>query len=153
MDANTYNKYRIKISDSRCKCIEANGERGKGFLYPDTSDKLPKLYIVKHDKEIYYVGITSQHIRERLRYGFSAKGEHGYYGYKWKGLDSIELLIWSFPDSTKDHVEAIEAELVYFVRVKTGQWPKYQMEIHFHGASEQERQIAESILSKCLEEV
>jgi predicted GIY-YIG superfamily endonuclease len=151
MEASNCNKYRIKISDSKFKCIEANGERGKGFEYPDVSDKLPKLYVVKHDKEIYYVGITSQDIRKRLRYGFSAQGKHGYHGYKWKDLDAVELLIWCFPESTTAHVEAIEAELVYFIREKTGKWPKYQMEIHFHGASEAERQVAKLILSRCLE--
>lgn len=151
MEANNYNKYRIKIADSKVKCIEANGEQGKGFVYPDISGKLHKIYVVKHDKEIYYVGITIQDIRERLRGGFYAKGEHGYYGYKWKGLDAVELLVWCFPDSNKDHVEAIEAELVYFIREKTSKWPKYQMEIHFHGASESEMQIAKSILSRCLE--
>lgn len=149
MQANNYNKYRIKIADSKVKCIEANGERGKRFLYPDSTNKLPKLYVVKNSNDIYYVGITTQNIRERLRQGFNAKGEHGYYGYKWQNQDIVELLVWSFPDSTKDHVEAIEAELVYFIRERTGDWPKYQMEIHFHGASESEKQVAKSILSKC----
>ena len=151
MEANTYNRYRIKISDSKFECIETNGEKGKGFLYPDVSDKLPKLYVVKRGKEIYYVGITTQDIRKRLRYGFSATGKHGYYGYKWKDQDTVEILIWSFPDSIQEHVEAIEAELVYFIREKTSKWPKYQMEIHFHGASEKQRQVAESILDNCLE--
>lgn len=150
MEANTYNKYKIKISDLKFVCIEANGEQGKGFVYPDISDKLPKLYVVKHRKEIYYVGITSQDIRKRLRYGFSTQGKHGYHGYKWRNKNAADLLIWSFPDSTQEHVEAIEAELVYFIREKTGKWPKYQMEIHFHGASETERQVAKSILSRCL---
>ena len=94
--------------------------------------------------------ITTQDIRKRLRYGFSATGKHGYYGYKWKDQNTPELLIWSFPGSTREHVETIEAELVYFIREITGKWPKYQMEIHFHGASEKQRQIAESILSQCL---
>jgi len=150
MEVNSYNKYRIQIVDSKFRCIEANGEQGQGFLYPDVSDNLPKLYVVKRGKDIYYVGITRQDIRKRLRQGFSAKGEHGYYGYKWKNQEIAELLIWSFHDSTQEHVEAIEAELVYFIREKTGKWPKYQMEIHFHGASEKQRQIAESILSQCL---
>ena len=105
---------------------------------------------MKRGKEIYYVGITTQDIRKRLRYGFSATGKHGYYGYKWKDQDTVEILIWSFPDSIQEHVEAIEAELVYFIREKTSKWPKYQMEIHFHGASEKQRQVAESILSQCL---
>ncbi len=150
MEVNSYNKYRIQIVDSKFKCIEANGEQGQGFLYPDVSDKLPKLYVVKHDKDIYYVGITRQDIRKRLRYGFSAKGEHGYSGYKWKHLKEVELLIWTFPHSQSEDVEAIEAELVYLIREKAGKWPQYQMEIHFHhGASESELQAARSILG-CL---
>jgi len=150
MEANTYNKYKIRISDSKFVCIEANEQKGQGFVFPDVSDKLPKLYIIKRGKEIYYVGITTQDIRKRLRYGFSATGKHGYYGYKWKDQNTVEILIWCFPGSSPEHVEAIEAELVYFIREKTGKWPKYQMEIHFHGASESERQVAGSILSQCL---
>jgi len=146
-----HNKYRIKIADLKFKCIEANGEQGKGFVYPDISDDLPKLYVIKKGEDIFYVGRTKQDIRKRLRGGFYAKGGHGYYGYKWKDLDTVELLIWCFPGSTEDYVEAIEAELVYFIREKTGKWPKYQMEIHFHGASESEMQVAKSILSRCLE--
>jgi len=151
MEANIYNRYRIKISDSKFECIETNGEREKGFIPPDSSNKLPKLYVVRNGKEIYYVGITTQNIRDRLRQGFNAKGEHGYYGYKWKDQDTVELLVWSFPDSTKHHVEAIEAELVYFIRERTGNWPKYQMEIHFHGASEEQKRIAEALFSTILE--
>ncbi len=89
-------------------------------------------------------------LNRAMRQGFSAQGEHGYHGYKWKNQDTVEILIWSFPDSTQEHVEAIEAELVYFIREKTGKWPKYQMEIHFHGASESERKAAQSILEECL---
>ena len=125
MEANTYNRYRIELSDSKFKCIEATGDKGKGFDYPDVSDNLPKLYVVKHSTEIYYVGITSQDIRKRLRQGFAAKGEHGYHGYKWKDQYTAELLIWGFSDSAPEHVEAIEAELVYFIREKTDEWPKY----------------------------
>ncbi len=147
----TCNIYKIKIVDSRFQCVAANGEQGKGFVPPDVLNKLAKLYVVKQGSEIYYAGITTQDIRTRLRQGFAAKGEHGYYGYKWQNQDTVELLVWSFPDSTKDHVEAIEAELVYFIRERTGNWPKYQMEIHFHRASELEKQIAESILSTILE--
>ena len=150
MRVNACNIYKIKKVDSKFQCIEANGEKGQGFLSPDVSDNLPKLYVVKRGREIYYVGITRQDIRKRLRYGFSAKGEHGYHGYKWKDQNTAELLIWNFPGSTPEHVEAIEAELVYFIREKTGRWPQYQMEIHFHGASESERQIAKSILKACL---
>jgi len=151
MEANIYNKYKISIADSKFECIEANGKQGEGFIHPDISDDLPKLYIVKRHKEIFYVGITTQDIRKRLRQGFSAQGEHGYYGYKWRDQKMVEILIWCFSGSSSEHVEAIEAELVYFVREKTGNWPKYQMEIHFQRASESEKTIAKSILSMLFE--
>lgn len=87
------------------------------------------------------MGITTQNIRNRLWKGFNAKGEHGYYGYKWQNKDTVALLVWSFPNKTKDYVEAIEEELVYFIREKTGDWPMYQMEIHFHRATEEQRAL------------
>ena len=46
MKVNPCNKYKIKIADSKFRCIEANGERGQGFLYPDVSDNLPKLCLL-----------------------------------------------------------------------------------------------------------
>lgn len=151
MDLNRYNTYTIKIFDSKARCIAANGELGQVFLVPDISDQLHKLYVVKNNREIYYVGITIQDIRKRLRGGFYAKGEHGYYGYKWKNEETVEMLIWCFPDFVKEQVEAIEGELVYLIRNRTGNWPAYQMEIHFHpDATDEEQQIAESILTECL---
>lgn len=145
-----HNKYKIKLVDSRFQCFEANGETGRGFLVPDVADNLPKLYVVKHNNEVCYVGITRQDIRKRLRYGFSAKGEHGYSGYKWKNLEEVELLIWPFQDVSMEVVEAIEAELVYLIREKTGKWPKYQVEIHFHDAPESQIRVARSILRELL---
>lgn len=153
MEAPRFNNYEIQITDSKVRCIAANGKPG-GFLFPDVSDNLSKLYVVKNGRDIYYVGITITDIRKRLRGGFYAKGEHGYYGYKWKDQKTAEMLVWCFPEFVKEQVEAIEGELVYFIRKETGKWPKYQMEIHFHpGVTESERQIAESILGRCLEEV
>ena len=94
------------------------------------------------------MGITSQAMSSRLRGGFIDNGHYGYHGYKWKDeIKQAELLVWSFVDKTKDCVEAIEAELVYYIRNETGNWPKYQMEIHFHEASEEERQVARYILN------
>jgi len=148
---NKYNIYRIKISDGTYQCLEANEKESDVFLSPDTSGNLQKLYVVKHADEIYYVGMTKQDIRSRLRMGFKAKGEHGYHGYKWKSQEEVEFLIWNFPGKTRDYIEVIEAELVYFIREKTGNWPKHQMEIHFHGATEEERKVAKSILSELMD--
>lgn len=142
------NRYRIRIDEGKPHCVEANGERTNEFAWPDMADALPKLYVVKQANEICYVGVTTMDIRKRLSAGFSAKGEHGYYGYKWKDLHEAELLVWSFPTSQREDMEAVEGELVYLIRHKTGKWPRYQMEIHFHhGASEPELQVARSILA------
>jgi len=148
---NKFNRYKIQIVDSACRCIEVNGQQTTHFVAPDTEPGIQKLYVVKNGKDICYVGITSQPISSRLRIGFIDDGHYGYHGYKWKDkLKQAELLVWAFPDMAKDSIEAIEAELVYYIREKTGSWPKYQMEIHFHEAPEDERQIAKSILDTCL---
>jgi len=145
------NSYKVKIENCRCQCVEANGQLAKVFVPPDTADNCPKLYVVKQGEEVIYVGITKQDIRKRLRYGMTAGGEHGYSGYKWKHLPEVELLIWTFPRVKIEDVEAIEGEVVYFIRDRTSKWPTYQMEIHFHPrASEGERQVARSILNRVL---
>jgi hypothetical protein len=148
MENNQYNKYKLIIENGMYSCVESNGIKAKGFLKPDTSKNLSKLYVVKHGKTICYVGITQRDIRIRLRDGFTATGENGYHGYKWKELDEIELLVWSFPDYEIGKLESIEGELVFLVREKTGDWPKYQMEIHFHpGATESEKTIANTLFN------
>ena len=113
------------------------------FQKPATS-KGQKLYIVKCKDAVLYVGITSQSITNRLRYGFTATGKHGYHGYKWKDhKEELDLLIWYFPDKTD--VEAIEAEVVFNIRKHTGLWPAFQTEIHFHKATQDEILIAEKV--------
>ena len=147
---NKCNRYNIQIVGSACRCLEVNGQQTTHFIAPDTEPGIQKLYVVKEGKYICYVGITSQPMSSRLRIGFIDDGHYGYHGYKWKDkLKQAELLVWDFPGTAKDSIEAIEAELVYYIREKTGSWPKYQMEIHFHEASEAERQIAKSILAVC----
>jgi hypothetical protein len=73
-------KYKIVISYNQFHCIEANGAKEAGFSPPAILDKLPKLYVVRQGKDVLYVGITSQDIRKRLRYGFATSGESGYHG-------------------------------------------------------------------------
>jgi hypothetical protein len=147
---NTYNRYKLKKSPGGFLPVEINGTKVEHFISPDTK-AIPKIYIVKHDRDICYVGITSQSISSRFRAGFIDNGHYGYHGYKWKDkIDQADLLIWAFDKGTK--IEAIEAELVFFIREKTGNWPKYQMEIHFHHeVTEEESKIAKSMLSQCLE--
>lgn len=150
---NKFNRYKIQIVDSACRCIEVNGQQTTHFVAPDTKSGIQKVYVVKDSRGICYVGITSQPMSSRLRIGFIDDGHYGYHGYKWKDkLKQAELLVWAFPDRTKGFIEAIEGELVYLVRNRTGKWPKYQMEIHFHpDASDKEKRIAETLVNICLE--
>ncbi len=149
---NIFNRYIIQIVNSACRCVELNGHKISHFVAPESKSGIQKLYVVKDGSDICYVGITSQSMSSRLRGGLVDNGHFGYHGYKWKNkLKKAELLIWTFPAKTRDSVEAIEAELVYYIREKTGNWPKYQMEIHFHRASEAEKQISKSILSQLLD--
>ena len=127
------------------------------FTSPVTLNKRAKIYILKDKESIIYIGYTSQSIANRLRYGINPKGAKGYSGYKWKGLDEIELLLFVFDkeligDKNEEDkkiisfVESVEAELVYLVRSKTGKWPKNQNEIHFNNFEiEKAKQVAEKI--------
>jgi len=116
------------------------------FKKPVTCSKLPKLYILKHKTQIIYIGVTSQNITNRFRYGLKAKGKHGYYGYRWKDLkEELTVLIWCFPGESISRIESIEAEIVFAVRHNTSQWPEYQIEIHFRNVTDEEKKMAQLI--------
>lgn len=140
-------KYRIGLRNREIVFIETKGHKIKNFEQPATKNKLPKLYVVKSGDKVIYIGIASQNIRSRLRYGFQAKGRGGYHGYKWKDLSEVDILIWYFPREKMDCIEALEAELVYLFRKNTGEWPGYQTEIHFRNATDDEIKAAEEIFS------
>lgn len=117
------------------------------FSKPVTVDKHPKIYVLKVGDELVYIGYTGQGIRARLDGGLRAKGENGYHGYKWQNEKVLDLLVFMFEPFTEDadsndeyklFVEAIEAELVYLVREKTGNWPRCQNEIHFNNERREE---------------
>jgi len=149
MEGKNYQRYRIMLKNREIASIEMRGHKVKSFTQPDTKNKLPKLYVVKSGSEVIYVGLTSQSIKTRLRDGLQAQGEKGYYGYKWKDLSEVDILIWCFPQESMERIEAVEAELVYFLRQHTGKWPKYQMEIHFHhNISKDEIKVAEAIFKE-----
>lgn len=124
--------YDLQLKDGRVVQKRLEEKLVRTFRSPATQRGLQKLYVVKHADSIVYVGQTGVPIADRLREGFRARGEHGYWGYQWKALESVELLIWHFRGEEKHWVEATEAELVYLVRKNTGQWPQFQSEIHFH---------------------
>jgi hypothetical protein len=130
------------------------------FSKPVTNAKTPKIYIGLVEGAVVYIGYTGQSISSRLNYGFKVNGANGYHGYKWKQKDKVELMIWTFEAFKEDKmekdkkdnekyklfVEAIEAELVYLVRSKTGQWPECQNEIHFNNENRKDvLKVAEEI--------
>jgi hypothetical protein len=99
-----------------------------------------------------YVGVTRQPIRNRLRFGWSASGKGGYYGYAWRhGLNEAILDVWCHEDAPADKpaldIETVEAEVVFLIRC-SGQWPMYQTEIHFHPSTQIHRDIAARIMSR-----
>ena len=129
-------KKRI-ITKKVCNGITTN------FKHPVTLVKTPKIYLLKADKEIVYVGYASQSIGSRMGQGIRAVGLNGYHGYKWKSLDELELIVFVSNRLIKGsrakvdipfiaYAEAVEAELVYLIRINTGKWPEFQNEIHFN---------------------
>jgi hypothetical protein len=116
--------------------------------------KVPKLYVVVAEGHVVYVGVTRQSLSSRLRFGFSAKGEHGYHGYAWRHKHTqASLFVWAAQEdagSSLLDVETVEAEVVFLARHLTGAWPACQTEIHFHPASDSHKAAA-AIVWKAIE--
>jgi hypothetical protein len=96
------------------------------------------------------VGITKQPLRNRLRFGWTADGRHGYHGYAWRHHHRKATMdVWCHEDaleqSTLD-IETIEAEVVFLIR-SAGQWPLHQTEIHFHPSTQVHRDMAAAIMA------
>ncbi|WP_304016514.1 hypothetical protein [Nonlabens dokdonensis] len=155
--------YTLFLSGSEeNRFIEKKVQGGKvtSFKRPVTLDKTPKIYILKHQDQIVYVGYASQSIGTRLGQGIRAAGLNGYHGYKWKEVDELELLVCVFHNYQIDSenkrdcpyiafAEAVEAELVYKVRQETGRWPEFQNEIHFNNIGlEKAKEVALDINTK-----
>ncbi|RWP57495.1 MAG: hypothetical protein E5V60_01540 [Mesorhizobium sp.] len=111
---------------------------------------IPKLYIASIDGRPIYVGITKQGMQKRLAYGWKAAGRSGYYGYAWRRQGVAAVLdVWGHVDAVDRNVreiETVEAEVVYLVRLITGEWPGFQTEIHFYPSTNKHRRIAETII-------
>jgi hypothetical protein len=111
---------------------------------------LPKLYIASIDEKPIYVGVTKQAIRSRLRFGWNAHGQGGYYGYAWRNENTAANLdVWCHMDAidrNERDIETVEAEVVFLIRM-AGQWPRYQTEIHFHPSGDVHRKIATEIMA------
>ena len=131
----------------RVRC-ERNTPRFSGIA----TSKKPKLYIASVDDVPFYVGVTKQSLRSRLRFGWNAKGEGGCYGYAWRHVLTTAFLdVWCHedPPAAKPSldIETIEAEVLFLIR-SAGQWPLYQTEIHFHPSTPEHRQIAATIMAR-----
>jgi hypothetical protein len=115
-----------------------------------TSGK-PKLYVISVDGSPIYVGITKQPMRNRLRYGWSADGRHGYHGYAWRHHHERAVVdVWyheDAPDESTLDIETVEAEVVFLIRA-AGQWPLHQTEIHFHPSKQMHRDVAVSVMTR-----
>ena len=134
-----------KINKKGSKIIKKfEPETGEDHFTDPTTNKKAKFYIAKYEKEIIYIGITKQSIANRLRSGLNPNTKNGYYGYKWRFLKKVDLMVWcdsGHDKPSKDKLEkdvldseTIEAEIAYLFRKDKGYWPKYQTEIHFHNA-------------------
>jgi hypothetical protein len=116
------------------------------------TSRLPKLYVVAAGDKPIYVGVTKQPMRARLRFGWDAKGQSGYYGYRWRHHHTeVQLDVWYELDppergSPLIGMETVEAEVVFLIRQR-GQWPAFQTEIHFHESTPEHREAAARIMS------
>lgn len=153
----TIEKFDLNIidSDNSAKVI-ISPEHGKALL-----KERRKLYIVYRDNEIFYVGEAHTSIKTRFQRGCNAynyykknndQARNGYKGYKWLNkienpVRNLKLLVATFSEEFDDHrdfIEAIEAEVVFLIKSKTGKWPRFQNEIHFCN-DEKSKDIAEKI--------
>ncbi|WP_273444716.1 hypothetical protein [Neolewinella agarilytica] len=124
------------------------------FSAPVTSQGLTKIYVLTSPAgEFVYVGHTIRSI------GQISLRSNTPYNYKWLTVGSWEKLhlhvflleIDSAVTDTKLYGEAIEAEVVWLIRSKTGYWPLGQNEIHFNNnfstKSKEEARVIFDLLS------
>lgn len=127
-------------------------QKGTAKFSGIATSKKPKLYIVSVDEKPIYVGVTKQSLRDRLRLGWNADGESGYYGYAWRHhLAEANIDVWCHEDAPDNNpsldIETVEAEIVFFIR-SAGQWPLNQTEIHFHPSMSAHRDLAASVMGR-----
>lgn len=125
-------------------------QRGTAKFSGLACGKLPKLYVISAKGSILYVGITRQRMSARLRLGFNAAGQTGYYGYAWRHKFTEAMLsIWAHENAPSEDpvrdIETVEAEVVFLARMFSGAWPLGQTEIHFHPSTDVHREVATTI--------
>jgi hypothetical protein len=140
-------RYKLSFTSESFKVL---CQKGTAKFSGIATSKMPKLYIVSVDEKPIYVGVTKQSLRNRLRFGWNADGESGYYGYAWRHhLTEANIDVWCHEDAPDNNpsldIETIEAEVVFLIR-SAGQWPLHQTEIHFHPSTPAHRSIAASVI-------
>lgn len=101
------------------------------------------------------LGIAKRPMAARLNLGFKADGKSGYHGYKWKILQQkLRLSVWTANHEEKyvdlRELETVEAEVAFLCRQNSGQWPKYQYEIHFYPSEMQHREAVDKIYNHAI---
>lgn len=142
-------RYRVLLADGGFTVQGTNGVRG--FRAP-ASVKGPKLYVYSRSSHLIYIGVTKQGMGARLRHGMTADGTHGYHGYAWRrDGQPADLDVWLVTHADGSLVsdvalESIECEVVHAYRVRFGQWPAHQTEIHFRQIAAIHTSLAERIM-------
>lgn len=148
-------RYRVSILPSASGGLfEVLDDQGRSKFTAPATSPVPKLYVVtvKGEEAPIYVGITRQSMRTRLRLGWTATGQTGYYGYHWRrDYEEVALDVWCDMSPAKQKpmldIETVEAEVVFLIR-RMGQWPLHQTEIHFHPSDSRHRDAAKAIVSQ-----
>lgn len=160
-----FEKYELNLSRNKegevtCSLRPEKLDEDEAILYPHRL-----IYIVQSLGRFLYVGEARSSLKKRFQRGFSSyrfykrtnTARSGYKGYKWielfeeHGIQVLDVTVALFPSTYDDDnhryiVEAIEGEIVWHIRQKTGSWPLYQNEIHFNNRVDNAQQIATEIL-------
>lgn len=145
-------RYGLKCDATRIIAVEDSD--GGGNLSGLAARRVPKLYVISQDRKPFYIGVTRQTIRARLRLGFDAYGAHGYHGYAWRHhfvQAVLDVWVQNGSDGTITDLETVEAEVVFLIRQQYKQykqWPAYQTEIHFHPSDAAHRETARGIIAQ-----
>ena len=129
--------YDCRLSDGRGHAGQ-NRKRRRRLLKPEPpwsahakDEDSEKLYIVRHDGEICYVGRTGTSVKARVQEGLNAR-----YPYGWRHYSRVDICVCLLGGTAdRDYGEGVEAELVHLLRLgdkrRVGKWPSNQHEIHF----------------------
>ena len=144
----TVQQYRLRLENGSYTLLQ--GREECSFSPPASTRGVAKLYTLSRRTQLIYVGIAKQPMSARIRYGLTADGKKGYHGYKWKGINAtFDLNVWTGQVRGRyvplDEMETIEAEVAFLCRERTGQWPRYQHEIHFFQSLKRHRDAASLI--------